>query len=406
MAELTAVAARNAKPREKMYRLAAGKGLYLQVMPNGSKYWRLKYRLAQKPKMIGLGVFPEMTLAAARDARDDARRLLASGVDPSTARRVDKVKREVEVENTFEACARAWFARKSTGWVETYSCKVIRRLEMYVFPRIGYMPIADIESWQLVDVLDRAGSADTAHRILTYLMDIYRWAKRAGKAKFNMAADLQGSLPSIVRSQYPHITDPERIGEFLRAVDGYRGLTVTKLALKFAPLVFTRPGEMRMATWSEFDLDKGLWVIPAERMKMRKALKAVAEPHVVPLSRQAVDILKELHRYTGSCQYAFPGARSTKRPMSNNTLNAALHNLGYKDEIVVHGLRHMASTALNEAGWKEDAVERQLAHKDKNKIRGTYNKAKYLEERSQMMQAWADYLDGLRSRKPAIAKAA
>jgi integrase len=409
MAELTAVAARNAQPREKMYRLAAGKGLYLQVMPNGAKYWRLKYRLAQKAKMIGLGVFPEMTLAAARDARDEARRLLARGVDPSTVRKVEKVKRRVAVDDNFEACARAWFAGKSPRWVDTYAEKVIRRLEMYVFPHIGSLPIAEVETWQLMDVLDRvvkAGTVDTAHRILTYLVDIYRWAKRAGKVKHNLAADLEGSLPPVVSSNFPTITEPAQIGEFLRAIDGYTGLIVTKLALKLAPLVFTRPGEMRKAQWKEFDLGGALWTIPPERLKMPKARKATAEPHVVPLSRQAVEILRELWRYTGACEFVFPGARSTKRPMSDNTLNAALHRLGYKDEIVVHGFRHMASTALNEAGWDHDAIERQLAHKDRNKIRATYNKAKYLEERRQMMQAWADYLDELRKLEPALRHAA
>lgn len=409
MAELTAVAARNARPRETMYRLAAGKGLYLQVMPNGSKYWRLKYRIDQKPKMLALGVFPEMSLAVARQARDQARRQLASGADPSATRRVEKLKRQLTVQDTLEACARAWFDRAAPGWVEDYASGVYRRLELHILPTLGNLPIAEVESWQLMAALDRlaqAGKIDTAHRILAYLVDIYRWAKRAGKVKHNVATDLKGALPPIVSQNFPTITDPDRIGALLRAIDGYDGHIVTQLGLKLAPLVFTRPSELRLAHWPEFDLDRAEWAIPAARLKMPKALKEVAEPHVVPLSRQAVAILRELYLYTGARGFVFPGARSPKRPMSENTLNAALHRLGYKGELVVHGLRHMASTALNEAGWDEDAIERQLAHKDPNKIRGTYNKAQYLAERRKMMQAWADYLDELRRRKPALREVA
>lgn len=415
MAELTTVAARNAKPREKAYRLAAGKGLYLQVMPNGAKYWRLKYRFPKTPKMISLGVFPEVSLAAARAARDEARRLLASGVDPSTQRRVDRLRREIAVGDTFEACARAWFAEHAPGvdaagneledrWVPSYARGVLGRLENHVLPWIGALPISEVTSGQLLQVLQRIvakGAVESAHRVLNYMNDIFRWAVRAGKTKHNVAADVVGALPAAVPQNFPTLREPDAIGGLLRAIDGYRGTYVTRYALKLAPLVFTRPSEMRLAEWPEFDLDRAEWVLPPSRMKMRKALKATAEPHVVPLSLQAVAILRELQPLTGAGRYLFPGARSAKQAMSDGTLNAALHRLGYKDELVVHGLRHMASTALNEAGWNADAIERQLAHKDKNRVRGIYNKAAYLDERRRMMQAWADYLDGLRSAKPA-----
>lgn len=415
MAELTTVAARNAKPREKAYRLAAGKGLYLQVMPNGAKYWRLKYRFPKTPKMISLGVFPEVSLAAARAARDDARRLLASGVDPSTQRRVDRLRREIAVGDTFEACARAWFAEHAPGvdaagneldgrWVYTYASGVLGRLVNHVFPWIGSLPISEVNSGQLLQVLQRIvakGAVESAHRVLNYMNEIFRWAIRAGKTKHNVAADVVGALPPAVPKSFPTLTDPDAIGGLLRAIDGYTGTYVTRYALKLAPLVFTRPSEMRLAEWSEFDLDRAEWRVPASRLKMRNALKAVAESHLVPLSRQAVAILRDLQPLSGAGRYLFPGARSAKQAMSNGTLNAALHRLGYKDELVVHGLRHMASTALNEAGWSPDAIERQLGHKDRNRIRGIYNQAQYLDERRRMMQAWADYLDGLRSAKPA-----
>lgn len=415
MAELTAVAARNAKPRESAYRLAAGKGLVLQVMPSGAKYWRFRYRFASKEKMIGLGVFPHVSLAEAREARDAARRLLASGVDPSTQRRVDRLRREVAVGNTFEACARTWYREHAPGedmagkalegrWVEKYASKVIGRLENHVFPWIGALPITEVTSGQLLQVLQRIvdkGAVESAHRVLNYMNEIFRWALRAGKAKHNVAADVAGALPSAVSRSFPTLKDPQAIGELLRAIDGYRGTYVTRYALKLAPLVFTRPSEMRLAEWTEFDLDRAEWMVPPARLKMRQALKATAEAHVVPLSRQAVALLRELRPLSGAGRYLFPGARSALRPMSDNTLNAALHRLGFKDQLVVHGLRHMASTALNEAGWDEDAIERQLAHKDKNRVRGIYNKAEYLAERRKMMQAWADYLDRLRDAKPA-----
>jgi integrase len=399
MAELTVLAVRNAKARDKSYRLAAGKGLYLQVEPTGAKYWRLKYRYAGKQKMLGLGVFPEVSLLEARTATDEARRLLANGVDPSAQRKVQKLTQQLSVENSLKAVALEWIELKRREWAETYTAKVQLRLENDVFPWLGERPIKSITALELLGALKRIaerGTLETAHRIRRHLSQIFRYAIIDGRAERDWAADLQGALPMPMKRNFPTITDPDRIGELLRAIDAYTGTYITRAALKLAPMVFTRPGELRWAEWAEFDLKKGEWLVPGSRLKARKAHKAVAEDHVVPLSRQAVAILKELHGLTGAGRFVFPGERSAKRPMSENTINAAFARLGFKGEIVQHGLRHMASTALNEAGWAEDAIERQLAHKDKNAIRDIYNKAQYLKERREMMQAWADYLDKLR----------
>lgn len=420
MGELTAVAARNARPQDKMYRLAAGKGLYLQVMPTGARYWRLKYRFAGAARMMGLGVYPEVSLAEAREARDAARKLLASGVDPSMQRRVDKLALEMAVENSLEAVCRAWYAEREPTWAASYARGVKRRLERNIYPWLGKLPMADVTSGMLMVCLQRIvdrGAVETAHRTLNYLVDAYRWAIRYNKATHNIAADLDGALPVAIGTHFPTLTDPERIGELLRAIDGYHGTYVTRYAMQLAPLVFTRPGELRLAKWPEFDLDAGLWTVPGARLKMPTAQKATAEPHLVPLSRQAVAVLRELMplTYGNGTGYVFPGERDSRRPMSDNTINAGFRRLGFRGEIVHHGLRHMASTALNELGWDEDEIERQLSHKqrkdvvekqlgraDKNRIRGIYNRAEYLATRRKMMQAWADYLDGLRKPAPAV----
>ncbi|HWX65439.1 MAG TPA: integrase arm-type DNA-binding domain-containing protein [Rhodanobacter sp.] len=418
MGELTAMAVRNAQPRETMYRLAAGKGLYLQVMPTGARYWRLKYRFAGVSRMMGLGVYPEVSLAEAREARDAARKQLASGTDPSMQRRIERMQRELAIENSLESIGRTWFAGKESTWVEGYARGISSRLELNIYPWLGKVPIVDITSGMLLACLQRIvdrGAVETAHRTLNYLVEIYRWAIPRNMVDRNVAADLVGVLPASSGRNFPTLTDPDRIGELLRAIDVYHGSYITRYALQIAPLVFTRPTELRAALWTEFDLDAAVWAVPGANLKMRKALKATAEPHLVPLSRQAVALLRELHPLTGHGKYVFPGERAIQRPMSDGTINAAFARMGFKGEIVHHGLRHMASTALNELGWDEDEIERQLSHKqkknavekqlgraDKNRIRGIYNKAKYLETRKKMMQAWADYLDGLRAPRPAV----
>lgn len=392
---LTDTACKNAKPKEegKPVKLSDEKGLHLLVNQTG-KYWRQAYRFNGKQKNLALGVYPEVSLKEAREKRDRARRLLAEGIDPGEHRKTTKATKALQAENSFEAVAREWFAKYKPIWTDGHADRILRRLERDIFPWLGSRPVADIEAPELLANLQRIeqrGAVETAHRAMQNTGQVFRYAIATGRAKYNPAADLVGALAPVVKTSFPTITDPAKIGELLRALDGYQGSLETKCALKLAPLVFVRPGELRKAEWQEIDLDASKWVIPAERMKMR-------EKHVVPLSSQAVNVLRELQSLTGHGQYVFPGARSNKRPMSENTVNAALRRLGYdKDTMTGHGFRHMASTMLNEQGWNRDAIERQMAHGERNKIRATYNYAEYMPERIKMMQAWADYLDGLKA---------
>lgn len=392
---LTDTNCKNAKPGDggKPVKLTDEKGMHLLVNQAG-KYWRLSYRFAGKQKTLALGVYPEVSLKEAREKRDEARRLLADGTDPGAHRKVQKAVKLIQAENDFEAVAREWFAKYKPTWTDGHADRIIRRLERDVFPWLGKRPIAEIEAPELLAVLRRIehrGAVETAHRAMQNCGQVFRYAVATGRAKRNSAADLVGAIAPPVKSSFATITEPAKIAELLRAMDGYQGSFITQCALKLAPLVFVRPGELRKAEWAEIDLDAAQWVIPAERMKMR-------EKHIVPLSRQAVAILTELQPLTGSGKFVFPGARTNGRPMSENTVNAALRRLGYgTDDMTGHGFRHMASTLLNEQGWNRDAIERQMAHAERNSIRATYNYAEYLPERGRMMQAWADYLDGLKA---------
>ncbi|UDM17940.1 integrase arm-type DNA-binding domain-containing protein [Vogesella sp. XCS3] len=392
---LTDTACKNAKPKPdgKPAKYADEKGMYLLVNQTG-KYWRLDYRYANKRKTLAIGVYPTVTLKDAREKRDEARRLLAEDIDPGEHRKVTKAIKVLQAENSLEAVAREWFAKFKPTWTDGHAERIIRRLERDIFPWLGSRPIADIEAPELLTNLqriERRGAIETAHRAMQNTSQIFRYAIATGRAKYNPAADLTGALAPTIKTSFPTITDPTKIAELLRAIDGYQGTLATQCALKLAPLVFVRPGELRQAEWCEVDLENALWIIPAARMKMR-------EKHVVPLSRQAVAILSELKPLTGNGRYVFPGARSNGRPMSENTVNAALRRLGYdKDTMTGHGFRHMASTLLNEQCWNRDAIERQMAHAERNSIRATYNYAEYLPERNKMMQAWADYLDSLKA---------
>lgn len=382
---LTAVEAAKAKPRAKKYKLAAGGGLYLEVMPTGAKYWRWKYRHAGKEKRIALGVFPDVSLADARQRRDEERAKLREGEDPAAQRRAKKLAAHMAAENSFEAVAGEWLATKKNEWTDDQQTKVGAWLEQHVFPWIGAMPIAELEAPEILAMLRKLvvrGTLHTAGRVRQTVSAVFRYAIATGRAKRDPAADLRDALPKASAQNFAALTEPQDVAQLLRAIDGYQGQPVTLAALRLAPLVFQRPGELRAAAWSEFDLDAAEWKIPAARRKLRKAAKTSRStpPHIVPLSTQAVVILRDLHR-----------------PMSENTVNATLRRLGYSTEQMTgHGFRHMASTRLNELGWRPDAIEEQLSHADPNKIRGTYNKAKYLAEHRDMMQAWADYLDGLR----------
>jgi len=391
---LTDKAIRAARHGDKAVRFFDGGGLYLELAPNGGKWWRLKYRFASKEKRLSLGVYPHVSLKQARDRRDDAKRLLANGVDPSEQRKATKAAVTERAANSFEAVAREWFASFSKKWVKSHSDKILKRLEHNAFPHIGGRPIAEVTSPEVLVLLRKVearGAIETAHRTLQNCSQVFRYAVATGRAERDPTLDLRGALAPVTERHHPSITDPKAIGALLRAIDGYDGSLVTKCALRLAPLTFVRPGELRRAEWSEFDLDKAEWRIPAERMKMR-------EQHIVPLSSQAVSVLEELHPLTGRGTLVFPGVRSSSRPMSENTVNAALRRLGYaKDQMTGHGFRSMASTHLNEQGWNRDAVERQLGHAERDNVRAAYNFAEHLPERRRMMQAWADYLDGLRA---------
>lgn len=391
---LTDKAIRAAKHADRPVRLFDGGGLYLELAPNGGKWWRLKYRFAGKEKRLSLGVYPHVALKQARERRDDAKRLLANGIDPSEQRKAAKATVTERAANSFEAVAREWFAAFSPKWAKSHSSKILKRLEHNVFPYIGGRPIAEITSRDMLGVLRKVegrGAIETAHRTKQNCSQVFRYAVATGRADRDPTIELRGALAPARERHHPSITDPKAIGALLRAIDGYEGSLVTKCALRLAPLTFVRPGELRRAEWPEFNLQKAEWRIPAERMKMR-------EQHIVPLSTQAVAVLKELEPLTGRGKYVFPGARTNGRSMSENTVNAALRRLGYsKDQMTGHGFRSMASTHLNEQGWHRDAIERQLAHAERDDVRAAYNFAEHLPERRRMMQAWADYLDALKA---------
>ncbi|MDG2539844.1 tyrosine-type recombinase/integrase [Dyella jiangningensis] len=398
---LTDTAIRKAAPRNKPYKLADGGGLYLEVMPTGSKYWRLKYRVDGKEKRLALGVYPDVTLAAARTGKEDARRMLAQGRDPSADKRaakLAKIEAMVVTIDTFEVVAREWMARQDVAEVTANKTRWL--LESFLFPDLGSRPIGGISARDLLDVLrkvEATGKLETAKRAKIKAGQVFRYAVLEGKVDADPTASLRGALKPPKNKHHAAITDPLRMGELLRAIDGFAGQFVTLAALRLAPLVFVRPGELRQAEWREIDLDQALWRIPAERMKMKAA-------HLVPLAPQAVGILRELYPLTGTGRYVFPGLRTGSRPMSENTVNAALRRLGYSgEEMTGHGFRSMAATRLNEMGWNSDAIERQLAHAETNKVREAYtHAAQYLEERVRMMKAWANYLDALRTSGGAV----
>ena len=403
---LTDLEVKRANATEKAAKLADGSGMYLLVQPDsvkisekkkmvivpGAKYWRFDYRFAGKRKTLALGVYPDVSLLEARGRREAARKLLANGVDPSDIKKARKTASVALTENSFEIVAREWFSKHEPTWKENHSSKIIRRLEMDIFPWIGVRPTGEILAPELLATIRRIesrGALETAHRALANCGQIFRYAVATGRAQRNPAADLRGALPPAKGGHFASITDPKAIGELLRDLDGYQGALVTRCALRLSPLVFLRPGELRKAEWAEIDLDKAEWRIPAARMKMNAL-------HIVPLSDQAVAILREIQPLTGAGKYVFPGARTDTRPMSENAVLAALRRMGYTtDEMTGHGFRSMASTLLNEQGFNRDAIERQLAHAERDGVRAAYNYAEYLPDRKRMMQAWADYLDGL-----------
>jgi integrase len=388
---LTPSAVANAKPQAKPYKLRDERAMYLLVRPDGARWWRFDYRRpgTGKRNTLSLGTFPDVPLRKARERREAARKLLADGIDPGAKRKAETA----ASADTFEAVAREWFAKHAPGWALGHSSKIIRRLELDVFPWIGGNPIANIAAPDVLAVLRRIesrGAIETTYRARTNIGQVFRYAIATGRASVDPTPSLRGAIAPAIKRHHATITDPDRIGELLRAIEAYAGDYPTRAALQLGPLVFVRPGELRQAEWAEIDLDKAEWRIPAERMKMKA-------PHIVPLATQAVAILRDLQPLTGTGRYVFPSVRSRARAMSENTVNAALRRMGFdKGTITGHGFRSMASTLLNEHGWHRDAIERQLAHAERDAMRAAYNYAEHLPERRKMMQAWADYLDTLR----------
>lgn len=383
---LTDKAVKALKPRERPFKVSDERGLYALVTPAGGVLWRLKYRFAGREKLLALGAYPDMSLKLAREKRDDARAEVAAGRDPSLTRRIEKMAQA----DTFEGLAREWLGKlhmKSTGQLR-------HRLETYAFPLLGRRPIATLTAVDVLAALRRIesrGKHETAHRVRALVGRVFRYAVASGRAERDPTADLKGALTAKTSTHFPAITDKRRVGQLLRSIDGYQGQPAVMAALKLAPLVFVRPGELRGSQWSEFELHDAEWLIPGERMKMGR-------DHVVPLSTQAIEILDELQKHTGTGALLFPSLRHKDRPISENTLNAALRSLGYsKDEQTAHGFRTIASTFLHELGYDTLLIELQLAHRDKNAVRDSYNRAERLEDRRTMMQAWADYLDGLKA---------
>ena len=389
---LTDVTVRTAKPRDKPYKLSDSGGLYVEVTPAGGKRWRWKYRIEGREKLLSMGVYPDVPLVLARVRRDDARKLLANGVDPSLHRQATKLAQAEGSANSFEVIGREWFAKHQSGWAISHSSKVIARLEKDVFPFIGSRPIAQIAASELLKVLQRIenrGALETAHKARVSCGQVFRYAIATGRTERDISADLRGALPPVRTKHMSSVTDPALVGPLLRMLHGYEGTLTVQCALKLAPLLFVRPGELRTAQWVDIDLEKAEW-----RFRVSKT----HTDHVVPLASQAVAVLAEIRQLTGRGQFVFPSARSNSRPMSENTVNAALRRLGIpSDELTGHGFRAMARTILDEVhGFRIDLIEHQLAHAVKDPLGRAYNRTSHLPERRRMMQAWADYLDSLR----------
>jgi integrase len=381
---------RNAKPKDKLYRLFDGKGLYLEVLPSGGKYWRLKYRYAGKEKRLALGVYPEVTLAVARERCDQARKALAVGNDPGELKKEAKRLVILKSENTFEAIAREWYDQHKHEWVTNYAEKMIVRLERHIFPTLGNRPVADIKAPELLSVLrvvEKSGALDLTRRLKQTCGQIFMYAISTGRAERNPVPDLQGALKTPVQKNRAYLKANE-LPEYLKKLEAFDGEQQTKLALKLLLLTFVRTTELRAAVWQEINFDTAEWRIPAERMKMR-------DPHIVPLSKQAVAILMELQKHSGNREHLFPNQNKPSIFMSENTMLFALYRMGYHSKATGHGFRSTASTILNENGFTPDVIERQLAHMERDKVRAAYNHAQYLPERRKMMQWWADYLDGV-----------
>lgn len=387
---LTDVAIKKLKAEGKPIKVADERGLFLLIKPTGAKLWRWKYRFQGKEKLMAIGGYPDVSLAQARDKRDEGRRLLAAGSDPMAQRREARVAMQIAMEDSFEAVARKWWDSWKTARSSRHADYVKRRLEGDVFPIIGHRPIAHLEASELVAMvkrIEKRGALDIAKRSLQTCGQVFRYAIAHGKAMRNPASDIRPSdvLPPRRKQNYARV-DAKDLPDLLRKIEVYQGASITRAAMKLMAMTFVRTSELIGARWEEFDLDAGRWDIPAERMKMKT-------PHIVPLSSQAVTLLRSLHTLTGHGVWLFPGERSPKKPMSNNTILKALERMGYKGRMTGHGFRGVASTLLHEQGVEHSHIELQLAHQERNAVSASYNHALYLAPRAEMMQAWSDYLD-------------
>ncbi|EJH0766798.1 tyrosine-type recombinase/integrase [Escherichia coli] len=384
-----------AKPREKAYKLADGAGLYLEVVPSGSRYWRMKYRFNGKEKRMAFGVYPAVSLAQARALRDEAKKKLAEGIDPSFAKKEEKLVRDVQLNNTFQAVALEWHGTKVSRWSEGYASDILEAFNKDIFPYIGQQPVNEIKPLVLLNVLRRMesrGATEKAKKVRQRCSEVFRYAIVTGRAEYNPAADLTSAMSGHESKHYPFLT-VEELPDFFKALTGYTGSPLVVLAARLLILTGVRTGELRGAFWSEFDLEKAVWEIPAERMKMKR-------PHLVPLSTQALEIVQQLKVMSGHYPLVFPGRNDPRKTMSEASINQVFKRIGYTGKVTGHGFRHTMSTVLHEEGFNTAWIETQLAHVDKNAIRGTYNHALYLEGRREMMQWYGDYIDNISKFKP------
>ncbi|MGP3002639.1 tyrosine-type recombinase/integrase [Serratia bockelmannii] len=387
---LTDIKVKTAKPMDKAYKLTDGGGMYLLVKPNGSKYWRLKYRFVGKEKMLSIGVYPDVSLADARQKRDEARKVLAAGGDPGEVKKADKLAQKLSTENTFEAIAREWHKQKADRWSLRYRDEIIDTFEKDIFPYLGRRPIAEIKPMELLETLrrlEKRGALEKMRKVRQRCGEVFRYAIVTGRAEYNPAPDLATALATPKKTHFPFLT-AEELPYFIKDLAGYTGSVITKTATQIIMLTGVRTQELRFARWQDIDFEKRLWEIPPEVMKMKR-------PHIVPLSEQVVELFQSLKPITGMYPLVFIGRNDRTKPISKESVNQVIELLGYKGRLTGHGFRHTMSTILHEQGFNSAWIETQLAHVDKNAIRGTYNHAHYLEGRREMMQWYGDYIDGL-----------
>ncbi|ATM76078.1 MULTISPECIES: tyrosine-type recombinase/integrase [Serratia] len=389
---LTDIKVKTAKPMDKAYKLTDGGGMYLLVKPNGSKYWRLKYRFVGKEKMLSIGVYPDVSLADARQKRDEARKILAAGGDPGEVKKADKLAQKLSTENTFEAIAREWHKQKADRWSLRYRDEIIDTFEKDIFPYLGRRPIAEIKPMELLETLrrlEKRGALEKMRKVRQRCGEVFRYAIVTGRAEYNPAPDLATALATPKKTHFPFLT-AEELPYFIKDLIGYTGSVITKTATQIIMHTGVRTQELRFARWQDIDFEKRLWEIPPEVMKMKR-------PHIVPLSEQVVELFQSLKPITGMYPLVFVGRNDRTKPISKESVNQVIELLGYKGRLTGHGFRHTMSTILHEQGFNSAWIETQLAHVDKNAIRGTYNHAHYLEGRREMMQWYGDYIDGLAS---------